>query len=125
MRASYEERLKIPIEGSDAIAFCSLCSSSGLLLATGYTKVVIGDRGPYVEFSRFQIIWLAFSLVDQWRVSSDVAYYVEYRSRCDANVKLYLQKKHVTYADYKVGFCYISPFDLYLLDGTVLIEKLK
>jgi hypothetical protein len=28
------------------------------------------------------------------------------------NVMLYFQKRTVAYADYKVGLCYISPFDL-------------
>jgi hypothetical protein len=27
-------------------------------------------------------------------------------------VKLYLQKRTVAYADYRIGMCYISPFDM-------------
>ena len=39
-------------------------------------------------------------------------YYTEYRSNGESNVKLYVQKKTVSYADYKIGMCYISLDDI-------------
>ena len=85
-----------------------------LYLAFGYLRVVIGKRGPYVEFSRNQIIWENFLVPEheKYRLTNAVVYYDEYRSKDPTFVKLYLQKRPVAYADYKVGLCYISPFDL-------------
>lgn len=98
-------------EGSDDMEFYS---DTGLLLAVGYTRVVIGKRGPYVEFKEKHIKWRHFyvSACEAYRQTNDVVFYLEYRSFDRANVKLYLQKKTVAYADYKIGLCYIAPADL-------------
>ena len=108
--STFRDRLLIAADhGADLKFF----SKSGTLLANGYLRVVIGKRGPYVEFSRDQIDWDAFSIPQyaKYRLTNDVVFYDEYRSVTD-DVKLYLQKRPVAYADYKVGLCYISPFDL-------------
>ena len=44
---SYSERLKIPLEGDETL---QLYTKSGTKVATGYERIVIGDRGPYIEF---------------------------------------------------------------------------
>lgn len=109
--SKFADRLLINVErGADLKFF----SQSGLHLATGYLRVVIGKRGPYVEFSNNQIIWENFIVPEKekYRLTNAVVYYDEYRSKDPLFVKLYLQKRPVTYADYKVGLCYISPFDL-------------
>ncbi len=97
--------------GDDAMKFYS---SSGLLLATGYTRVVIGKRGPYVEFDDEHIQWKHFfvPVKEAYRETNKVVFYLEYRSFDAAKVKLYRQKRTVAYADYKIGMCYISPSDL-------------
>jgi hypothetical protein len=48
----------------------------------------------------------------KWRLGSDVAYYIEHRSRDNANVKVYEQCRTVGYADYKAGMFYIAPGDV-------------
>lgn len=48
----------------------------------------------------------------KWRLKSDVAYYIELRSRDDANIKVYGQRRMVGYADYKAGMFYIAPGDV-------------
>ena len=53
MPTNYEERLKILLEGDNHTRFET---STGLHVATGYTHIVIGQRGPYVEFNPEQII---------------------------------------------------------------------
>ena len=108
--SKFVDRLLINIEHGANLKFFSV---SGTLLAQGYLRVVIGKRGPYVEFSRDQIDWDAFSVPQyaKYRLTNSVVFYDEYRSVMD-NVKLYLQKRPVAYADYKVGLCYMSPFDL-------------
>jgi len=121
----YKKRLKLPLEGSDSIKFYT---KSRLLIAHGYRRIVIGKRGPYIEFSPRQIIKEnIFVPADQmWRMTPGrfVPYYTEWRSNCPCNVKLYFQTRTVDYADYIVGMWYISPFDLTSDKYPVLIEPL-
>jgi hypothetical protein len=109
--STFAARLLINVEHGAPLKFFSL---AGLHLATGYLRVVIGKRGPYVEFSHEQIIWDSFRIpeAETYRVTNAIVYYNEYRSVDSSYVKLYFQRRIVTYADYKVGLCYISPFDL-------------
>ena len=105
-------RLLINVDhGNDELKFYS---ATGLLLAVGYTRVVIGERGPYVEFKEKHIQWGHFFIPagESYRQTNDIVFYLEYRSFDRANVKLYLQKRTVSYADYKIGLCYIAPADL-------------
>lgn len=126
MPTTYEDRLRIPIEGNDHTRFET---STGLHMATGYTRVVFGRRGPYIEFLPGQVIWdnlhipdgEKYRLDDPWK---EKVYYVEWRSNDEANVKVYEQKRTVDYADYKVGMVYASPFDLFG-DGVPVITKLN
>jgi hypothetical protein len=95
-------------------------------------RVVIGDRGPYVEFEERHMvpdsIYIPFSQRERAK-DFDRYYYAELRSRDDAYTKIYYQFRSVDYADYKVGMFYISPFDLYqkTFDGSlqILIEPLR
>lgn len=123
IRQQYEPRLKIALSGSKLELF----TKTGLKIATGYLRVVIGGRGPYVEFRRQQLIYEVTRTPseEEWREHSELAYYDERRTNDSACVKIYVQKKTVKYADYLVGCLYISPFDLYLKDGTAVIEPLK
>lgn len=120
----YENRLLIPINGNDTERFFT---KVGLLVANGYKRIVIGKRGPYIEFTEPQINRHAMLIPPQelWRVSSDIAFYIEYRT-CDMQyVKIYYQKKTVNYADYLIDHYYISPFDLKTNDLEMLIKPLK
>jgi len=107
-RKSYEERLRIPITGDSKIKFYTKC---GTLIATGYDRIVIGGRGPYVEFNSAQIDHTVI-FVPQFakhKLDMSLTYYHEYRTRDACHVKLYYQKMGVQYADYKVGKWYIDP----------------
>jgi len=125
MAKNYEDRLRIPLKGNDNTLFET---STGLEVATGYTRVVIGGRGPYIEFSPEQIMLVnlhipedkRFKLRPYWRGK---VHYVEWRSNDEAHVKVYEQKRTVDYADYRVGMLYASPFDLFV-DGEPVITKL-
>ena len=46
-RLTTAQRFKIPLVGDPSINFYTL---NGLLMAKGYTRIVIGGRGPYIEF---------------------------------------------------------------------------
>lgn len=125
MAKSYRSRLRIPVDpvlvtvdGEELPSRIEKClyTKTGLLVADGYRRVVIGGRGPYVEFHIGDIKWAEFYIpVDlRYRCDSKIVYYEEWRSLDSAYVKLYLQKRTVAYADYKVHMCYISPSDLFI-----------
>ena len=120
----YEARLGIPLKGNTTQ---KLYTKSGNLVSEGYTRVVIGGRGPYVEFEAEHVVdeLLYIPPQERWRLDSSKVYYFELRTNDDSNVKCYFQQKLVDYADYKIGMIYISPFDLYDEDGNVLIEKVR
>ena len=122
----YKERIKIPHNGSKNFV---LFTKSGMLVATGYERIVFGGRGPYIEFGKDQIIRDNIYIPEscEWRLEEyqkEKIYYYEYRTKEDY-VMVYLQNKIVDYADYKVDFVYISPFDLYDENEKVIIEKLR
>jgi hypothetical protein len=112
MAQDYQARLRIPVDGDPAMR---LFTRSGTLVADGYLRVVIGGRGPYIEF---QTVWQSHMRVpaeELYRFNDPHVYYGEHRSHDKSDVKVYWQKKTVDYADYRVGRYYISPFDL--VDG--------
>ena len=85
----------------------------GFYFANGFQRIVHGGRGDYVEFSADQLDHkqrLKIPPLQAWRVDSNKSYYIEYR---DFGVKIYYQKRTVPYADYKVGYYYVSPIDLF------------
>lgn len=98
-------------------------------MATGYTRIVIGQRGPYIEFKPDQINLInlhipedkRYKLKPYWREKVD---YIEWRTNDGVNMKVYEQLKTVDYADYRVGLLYASPFELFV-DGEPVITKME
>lgn len=119
----YISRLICYIDGNDHYPLYTL--PNAFKIATGYNRIVIGDRGPYVEFLSPQLIEDCFEMPmgETWRIGSQNAYYLEYRTVRDY-IKIYHQLKPVDYADYIPYRYYVSPFDLCDLRGTPLITKL-
>lgn len=117
----YLNRLAIPITGDSNTEFRT---ESGTLIAIGYERIVIGGRGPYIEFSdvHIQTSNMNLPIEQEWRLSSSSAYYVEFRTSDAANVKIYFQLKTVDYADYKINYFYISPFDLYVNNNKIITK---
>jgi len=99
-------------------------SKDALHLATGYRRIVVGKRGPYIEFDDSNINHKSFFIPqrEEWRFNSELAFYNEYRSKDDCYIKLYHQKKIVTYADYLIGKYYISPYDVFAHGKCSLIQ---
>ena len=118
--------LKVSKDGDPSTELYSKNEHGRILkLSNGYERIVIGGRGPYVEFDEDQIVLSSFHVPkDQlFRFSDKRIYYIEMRSIDSAFVKLYYQLKTVSYADYKIGKFYISPFDLYLEDGSCIVKS--
>lgn len=87
-------------------------TKSGLHIATGYDRIVIGKRGAYIEFSHIVIGNVYIPKEQLYRLNNPTVYYDEYRTVDISNVKIYWQKKTVKYADYLINKWYISPNDL-------------
>ena len=109
---SIEKQLNIPLKGNTRMRFDT---ASGLPIATGYHRVVIGDRGPYIEFSPHQVVIENLYIPKQRHV-----YFTEWRSNDESNVMVYHQKRTVKYAEYIIGLYYISPSDLYVEGAPVM-----
>jgi hypothetical protein len=75
-----------------------------ILFAKNYERIVHGKRGDYVELIREQIIC---DLANQTYYNS--VYYDYYIPIPGNSEKIYLQKRTVSYADYKIGYLYINP----------------
>jgi len=110
-RRTWEERMALPLDGNPDILFYT---KGKQLLASGYERIVLGGRGPYIEFTSDQICHDNIYIPDKARhkLTNDMSYYHEYRSKDKHYVKLYYQRIEVMYADYKVGLWYVSPSDL-------------
>lgn len=115
-----KDLLTIPIEGSKISLFSTYPSYNSI--ADRYQRVVIGQRGPYIEFTKNQIFDTSLYIPkDQlYRLSDPKVYYIEFRT-IDSNVKVYYQMRSVAYADYLINHFYISPYDLYKEDGECCI----
>jgi hypothetical protein len=109
-----------------------------LLFAVGYSRVVYGDHGPYIEFERKHILCPMRSkfgrMPEELPPEDSVAFYYFWLEACDSpGSKIYWQIKPVSdrpnapkrddgrpsafnreegYADYKRGFYYVNPYDL-------------
>jgi hypothetical protein len=131
MTTSYpQERFSIPIEKGDNET--RFTTASGLYVATGYTRIVIGKRGPYIEFAPEHIMHDSLHIPDdkKWKIAPSLQRrydidYIEWRTNDEADVKFYEQLKTVDYADYKVGMMYASPFELYANGGIIVEAKRK
>lgn len=83
----------------------------GTLFASGFNRVVHGGRGDYVEFEKEHIL-----LPLESKFGNDInndnidIYYWWLFPVGHSEVKVYLQRKTVKYADYKIGKIYVSPY---------------
>ena len=82
------------------------------LFANSFIRVVHGERGDYIELTKDQILLpLASKFYNEnWesKNSTDFYYYWLYPIGYP-EIKVYKQCKTVKYADYKIGYYYISP----------------
>lgn len=117
VRTEYEDALPdwCNVAGDDI----SLETVSGTVIANGYTRIVIGDYGSFIEISPSQI------LMDKLHVREGQTYRIEdpryaehvkylwYTANDRSDVKVYLQKRTVEYADYKPWMIYVSVYEVF------------
>ena len=122
MMKKYDELLQIPIDGDKIKIYTELNNEIG----NQYERVVIGQRGPYVEFNSNQIHCdkLYIPKNQLYRLSDPKVYYIEFRTN-NTNVKVYYQMRSVAYADYKIGNFYISPEHLFYIKDNQMEKCIK
>ena len=90
---------------------------SATLFALDVNRVVKGERGTYVEFTKNQILPHLVSKFTgkRWsedQVKGDESFYyywlVPENASMYGNTKVYFQLKTVGYADYRVGMYYVT-----------------
>lgn len=79
--------------------------------STDFVRVVHGGRGNYVELTKDQIL---IKLEPKYNTTipeqvSDEPFYYYWLKPINREEKIYWQVKTVSYADYKIGYYYISP----------------
>ena len=95
-----------------------LYTLAGTHICTGYTRIVIGDYGAFVEISPEQINneVLQCQPGQEYRSNdprfADKVKYLWLTAKDRTQCKIYLQKKTVSYADYLPGMYYISPYEV-------------
>jgi hypothetical protein len=79
-------------------------------------RLVIGNHGPYVEFKSFDShIKLKIPEDQEFRLQNKYIHnvkYLWYYPDPYRGIKIYAQLKTVKYADYKIGYYYVSPYDI-------------
>lgn len=90
-----------------------LKNDCGTVIATGYRRVVVGDYGAYVEFTKDQLVKDAISPKWPGDQRKDAAY-IWCETKDTSRTKVYLQQHAVQYASYKPGMYYVSPDDIFI-----------
>lgn len=117
VRQKYKDALPIwcSLNGDQEMELLTLAGSS---LCKGYKRIVIGDYGAFVEISSSQMNesllrckkGQEYRYLDE-RYAANVKY-LWLTAKDSSDCKIYLQKKPVSYADYRPGMYYISPYEV-------------
>lgn len=102
VRAHYRSNLKLDENGN---IFLNLKNRAGTVIARGYTRVVVGDYGAYVEFSRSQAVQEHLEEPQNERGWNK---YVPFYTKDAERTKVYYQLLEVKYADYRPGMYYVG-----------------
>lgn len=86
-----------------------------IVFAESYQRVVVGGKGPYIEFIAGEIkLPLKVKPGQEWRGKGKYES-CKYFWLCPVgfeDIKVYVQRRRVSYADYQVGSLYVSPDQL-------------
>lgn len=119
-RTLYLDKLpsEFSLEGED---LAILTTISGTPIANGYSRIVVGDFGAFVEIPRDKMLRenICAKKGEEYRYidpsfKNSVKYYW-YTAKDRSNIKIYHQQKTVSYADYKEGFFYVCPYEIQIL----------
>lgn len=97
----------------------ALKTINGTQLCTSYDRIVVGDYGAFIEFSKNQACTQNFIIApgQEYRINdpkyADHCKYEWYTIDDGSNVKIYKQKRRVSYADYIPGKYYINVHEVF------------
>jgi len=90
-----------------------LKDSNGQNISSGFERIVIGDYGAYIEILEEQINLDILYVPPRQKFRLGKHFWGKYIwLTSDGINKIYKQIKTVSYADYKVGYYYISPYEV-------------
>ena len=117
VRQKYLDNIPLELNIKGDINF-KIYTLSNTLISNGYNRIVIGDYGAFIEFDKSQIIRENIKIKEgqEYRIndpiySENVKYYW-LTAKDNSDIKVYYQKKTVTYADYKPEVFYVSPYEI-------------
>jgi hypothetical protein len=105
VREFYAEQIPIPLDGGDLYFH----NENGTLISKGYSRIVLGDYGPFIEVSEDQII--LENIKNKWpgKQKKSGMKYIWMETRDKEKTKIYHQLNKVPYADYQPNKYYIDP----------------
>ena len=119
-RVEYTESLPIQLNVNGDLNF-KIYSKQGTLISNGYNRIVIGDYGAFIEFNKEQIVRanICIQKGQEYRIydekyKNNIKYYW-LTAKDNSEIKIYLQQKTVSYADYIPNAFYVSPFEVLFL----------
>lgn len=95
-----------------------LLSRCETMIACSFNRIVIGHYGAFIEIDEKDMYMNKIKCEEgqEWRIRSlkyrDKVKYRWFTAKDDSHCKIYYQQKEVSYADYKEGKLYISPFEV-------------
>lgn len=110
IREYYASMIDLPLGGAET-KICNYCDT---LIGNGYTRIVVGDYGPYMEFSEEQIV--KDNITQRWpgKPKRPVRY-IWMHTKDEKRTKIYWQQQTVEYADYRPGYYYMDILNAYEL----------
>lgn len=93
-------------------------SRNGTEIAKGFERIVIGHYGAFIEIRHSDMLLQNLKVKEgqEYRINDEkYAKHVKYHwytTKDESDCKLYYQQNSVTYADYKTGYWYISPYEI-------------
>ena len=110
-RKLYSENIPSFLDVSGSTS--TLYTLNGTKICNGYDRIVIGDYGAFIEFSQENVASKFFIKKGQEYRVNDEKYknnvkYIWLTINDKSDIKIYYQKKRVSYADYKPNKYYVS-----------------
>lgn len=93
-------------------------SFDNTIISNGYNRIVVGDYGAFIEFDENQACIENYKIKEgqEYRIEdkkySKYVKYIWLTAKDNSDVKIYLQKKKVSYADYRPKMYYVSPYEV-------------
>jgi hypothetical protein len=111
-------RENIPSFLNESGSVNSLYTLNGAEICSGYDRIVVGDYGAFIEFSQEHIVSeFVIQKGQEYRVYDEKyknnVKYIWLTINDKSNIKIYFQRRKVSYADYKPNKYYVSIHEVF------------